>query len=275
MKIIESFIKGKISKEKCEDRLVISDNFIAVIDGVSSKSPYLDNGKTTGNIAAGLIEDVIENMRKETSLKEFISLVNRAYEEYYIHSSFALDIERYGLQAMAVVYSDYEKKIWLIGDCVAIVQDDYYTNPKLSDTVLEELRSLKAHIDLQNNTVSEEDYFNQNEAARKFIEPIIVESTIFANDDNTRWGYSVLNGKDIPISLCKIIDVDENDTVILASDGYPYVYKSLKETEENLEKVINKDPYFYKDFISTKGLKPGQISYDDRTYVKFEVQNGR
>lgn len=271
MKVLESFIKGKISEDKCEDRLVISNDFIAVVDGVSSKSSYLDKGKTTGNIAAGLIKDVIYNMAKETSLQDFISYVNKAFEDYYKNSNFDLDVNRYGLQAMAVIYSDYEKKIWLIGDCVAVVNDEYYTNPKPSDTVLEELRSLKAHLDLYDSSIAEEVYFDTDEAARKFIEPLIVESTIFANNDNTRWGYSVLNGNEIPTSLCKIIDVEEDNTVILASDGYPHVFKTLNETEENLIRVIEKDPYFYKDFISTKGLKPGQISYDDRTYVKFEV----
>lgn len=271
MKVIESFIKGKISEAMCEDRLVISDNFIAVIDGVSSKSHYLDNGKTTGNIASGIIKDIIKSMPKETSLQKFVLMVNEGYENYYNNSSFDLDIDRYGLQAMAVVYSDFEKKIRLIGDCVAVVEDDYFINPKLSDIVLEELRSLKAHIDLHNSNLTDEEYFDENEAARKFIEPLIIESTVFANDNSTRWGYSVLNGKDIPIDLCKVINVKKGETIILASDGYPHVFNTLDDTEENLKKVIENDPYFYKDFISTKGLKHGQISYDDRTYVKFEV----
>lgn len=274
-KIIEQFIKGKISEEKCEDRLVITDDFVAVIDGVSSKSSYLDDGKTTGNIAAGLIEDVIKSMPFDIDLNDFIESVNSSYKNYYEKSSFDLDVMKYGLQAMAVVFSKNAKEIWLIGDCVALINDDYYTNPKPSDIVLEELRSLKAHIDLKAKDMSEKDYFDENEPSRKLIEQLIVDATVFANDDSSRWGYSVLNGEDIPISLCKIINVKNKDVVVLASDGYPKVYKSLKESEENLKKTIEDDPYFYKKFISTKGLKPGQISYDDRSYVKFEVLYGK
>ena len=39
MKIIESKIVGKKSQETCEDGLVITDDFIAVIDGSTSKTP--------------------------------------------------------------------------------------------------------------------------------------------------------------------------------------------------------------------------------------------
>ena len=34
-------MQGKVSDEKCEDASFISDDFVAVIDGVSSKSDFL------------------------------------------------------------------------------------------------------------------------------------------------------------------------------------------------------------------------------------------
>ena len=39
MKIIESKIVGKKSQEACEDGMVVTDDFIAVIDGSTSKTP--------------------------------------------------------------------------------------------------------------------------------------------------------------------------------------------------------------------------------------------
>ena len=39
MKIIESSIIGKKSPEACEDGMVVTDDFIAVIDGSTSKTP--------------------------------------------------------------------------------------------------------------------------------------------------------------------------------------------------------------------------------------------
>lgn len=38
MEVIEEFIKGKYEKQElCEDAIVVSENFIAVIDGVTSQ----------------------------------------------------------------------------------------------------------------------------------------------------------------------------------------------------------------------------------------------
>ena len=39
MDIIESSIIGKKSPEACEDGMVVTDDFIAVIDGSTSKTP--------------------------------------------------------------------------------------------------------------------------------------------------------------------------------------------------------------------------------------------
>ena len=60
--IIEVFCKGKSANKVCEDLYAISDSFVAVIDGVTSKSDFLVNGKTTGRLAAGIIKDVVEAM---------------------------------------------------------------------------------------------------------------------------------------------------------------------------------------------------------------------
>ena len=40
MKIIEQFIEGKRSQKECEDGIVVTPDFIAVIDGSTSKSQY-------------------------------------------------------------------------------------------------------------------------------------------------------------------------------------------------------------------------------------------
>ena len=49
IKIIESFIKGKKDNaDLCEDGLVITTNYIAVIDGVTSKGKILWDNKTSG-----------------------------------------------------------------------------------------------------------------------------------------------------------------------------------------------------------------------------------
>lgn len=271
MRIIEKFIKGKKSQETCEDALVYNDNFVAVIDGVSSKSNYSYDGMTTGKISSNIVKNVIYNMDGKIGLNEFIDLVNSEYDSFYKNNSFDLDVSKHGLQSMSVVYSDYQKKIWLIGDCIAVVNGVTYENPKKSDIVLSELRSMLINAYLLRNNLEESQYFNNGDLARKEIEPLILEGTIFANKENSERGYSVLNGEKIPNKLIRIISVKDGDEVVLASDGYPKVFTNLEESEKNLKLILDKDLYCYKLYKSTKGVKENNLSFDDRTYIRFEV----
>ena len=60
MKIIESSIIGKKSPEACEDGMVVTDNFIAVIDGSTSKTPkHLNPDMKNGRYAMMLISEYI------------------------------------------------------------------------------------------------------------------------------------------------------------------------------------------------------------------------
>jgi dGTP triphosphohydrolase len=83
--------------------------------------------------------------------------------------------------------------------------------------------------------------------------------------------YEVLNGKNLRYDLIKTYKVNTGDTVVLASDGYPVLKNTLEESENELKKVIKENPLCNKDYLSTKGVKKGNMSFDDRTYIKFIV----
>ena len=56
MKVMEKFLKGKFDKEElCEDGICITDDFIAVIDGVSSQSKFRYNNKKLGKIICDIL----------------------------------------------------------------------------------------------------------------------------------------------------------------------------------------------------------------------------
>lgn len=62
MKIIETMLCGKFDQQRCEDSLFVSDDFVAVIDGVSSKTDFRFEGKTTGKLASELRSGNLENI---------------------------------------------------------------------------------------------------------------------------------------------------------------------------------------------------------------------
>ncbi|MBG9989264.1 hypothetical protein HZY88_09925 [Aerococcaceae bacterium DSM 111176] len=271
MKIIEQFIDGKVNIDTCEDNLIITDDFIAVIDGVSSKSDYRKGGKTTGKLASEIIGEVIENLPLDSTIEQVIESINTEIQKFYVSNVFPYDKASLGLQAMMALYSQYHQQVYLICDCQVVVDGKTYLNPKLSDTTLEHFRSLIAHIEVTTSGQDFNEYFSNGDQARERILPWITQSTIFANDDTTPWGYSVLNGDTVPASLIKVIDVPENSQVILASDGYPFVEGSLEVSEMKLTSLLADDPFLINIVKSTKGVTNGASSFDDRTYIRFTI----
>ncbi len=268
MKIIESIVKGKKRDGYCEDVLTITDHFIAVIDGVTSKSDFICGEKKTGRIAAELIARAIEQSAPDSECTDIIKNCNASYEDFYRRTDFPYDKKEYGLQAVAVICSVSKREIWLIGDCQAMVDGALYTSVKKSDIVLADLRSMILYLqsdqDLSGGSFVDE--------GRKVILPWIVKATNFANRSDTPYGYAVINGDEIPETLIKKIRLPEKSSeVILASDGYPVLLPTLEKSEAELAKTLREDPECYRLHVSTKGIESGNISFDDRTYVRFTM----
>ena len=79
MKIIEQFIKGKENSLKtCEDGLFTGSFMAAVIDGVTPKSRYLWQGKTSGcyakDILLAFLGKIQRSELKSQTPEEFFSL---------------------------------------------------------------------------------------------------------------------------------------------------------------------------------------------------------
>lgn len=73
MKVIESKIEGKKNPESCEDGLVVTADFIAVIDGSTSKTPHqLSPDMKNGRYAMVLISEFIQHeLKPESTVEDF------------------------------------------------------------------------------------------------------------------------------------------------------------------------------------------------------------
>ena len=231
-----------------------------MIDGVTPKSNFTYEGKSTGRLAAELAGQAVRELKGTEDCQTFIKRCNQKFHDFYEKVDFPYDIRSKGLQAAAVIYSEYLHEIWMIGDCQAMVDGREYLQPKRSDVILSQFRSLLMVLQVP---ASE---------ARVKVEPWIVNSTAFANKVGTSYGYSVLNGEEIPDELIKVIHLSEGKhEIILASDGYPLLRPTLQQSEQDLDRLLKEDPQCCRLYESTKGLKPGNKSFDDRTYVRFQA----
>lgn len=291
MKIIESSIIGKKSPEACEDGMVVTDDFIAVIDGSTSKTPkHLNPDMKNGRYAMMLISEYIrEELKADASVDDFCQgvsayIYNKVYEKLGVEKRLKEHPEE-RLTASAILYSRTRNEVWMVGDCQAIIDGKLYENGKPYE---QEIARKRVELIEQGLSPAE---------ARKQIEPLLVEAMLSGQNQT----YTVIDGFPIYREGVKVVSVSDSCSVqdsvpasdsvpcsdsvsasgtflvssseiVLASDGYPFLKPTLAASEAALAEQIANDPQNIHSFIATKGIVEGNKSFDDRTYIRFSVE---
>ena len=291
MKIIESSIIGKKSQEACEDGMVVTDDFIAVIDGSTSKTPkHLNPDMKNGRYAMMLISEYIrEELKADASADEFCQgvtayIYNKVYEKLGVEERLKEHPEE-RLTASAILYSRTRNEVWMVGDCQAIIAGKLYENGKPYE---QEIAGKRVELIEQGLSPAE---------ARKQIEPLLIKA-MFSGQNQT---YTVIDGFPIYREGVKVVSVSDSCSVqdsvpasdsvpcsdsasasgtipsssseiVLASDGYPFLKPTLAASEAALAEQIANDPQNIHSFIATKGIVEGNKSFDDRTYIRFSPE---
>ncbi len=288
MKIIESNIIGKKSQEACEDGMVVTDDFIAVIDGSTSKTPkHLNPDMKNGRYAMMLISEYIrEELKADASVDEFCQgvtayIYNKVYEKLGVEERLKEHPEE-RLTASAILYSRTRNEVWMVGDCQAIIDGKLYENGKPYEEKIARKR-----VELIEQGLSSAE-------ARKQIEPLLIKAMLSGQNQT----YTVIDGFPIYREGVKVVSVSVSSSVqdsvpasdsvpcsdsasasdtipsssseiVLASDGYPFLKPTLAASEAALAEQIANDPQNIRSFIATKGIVEGNKSFDDRTYIRF------
>ena len=275
MKIIEKNIIGKKSQEACEDGLVITDDFIAVIDGSTSKTPkHLSPDMKNGRYAMTLISEYIQQeLKPDASVDDFCQgitayIYNKVYQPMGITEQLRLHPEE-RLTASAIIYSNQRKEVWMVGDCQAIIKGQWYDNSKPYE---QEIAMKRVALIQQGMEPAE---------ARKCIEPMLIEAMLEGQNKS----YAVIDGFPIYLEGVRVVSVEDDSStessssecntssqeIVLASDGYPFLKPTLAASEAALSHLIAYDPQCIHEFVATKGLVEGNKSFDDRTYIRFDI----
>lgn len=204
-------------------------------------------------------------MPTDTSLTDFCNGITDAFCDIYRQNG--LDMERLEnkpqerMTASAVIYSNYRKEIWMIGDCLCMVDGKLHKNEKPYENELAERR---ANIILDS---TDKEAFLIHDTAR---EAIIPDMLIAMQEQNKT--FAVIDGFPIPQDMIKVIAINSDDKeIVLASDGYPFLAATLSESEKRLKEQMSHDPLNIMAFKATKGTVPGNLSFDDRAYIRFSV----
>jgi glycerophosphoryl diester phosphodiesterase len=279
---IEMFTMGKKGTEVLnEDAIFVSDRFIAAIDGCTSKSKKSFDGVSGGKVATNLIIEVLEKCSStdHVDLDLIMNNIKKSFADFYKandmyeQNGFVNPVDK--IAASMVIYMKQENALYFIGDCQAgfIVagQFQHIDNKKRTSQLHAEMRAyiIQSYIKLG---INQESDLQSNDFARDILLPHIANEAVFANDPNSEFGYPVINGDNVPSSLIRKVDIPNDcKEVVLATDGYPMLFKTLNESEEHLKMSIEQDPFCYKLTHETKGIGDGLVAGDDRAYVRFEV----
>lgn len=175
------------------------------------------------------------------------------------------------LTASTVIYSRHRNEIWMIGDCLCRFNGKTYEHSKLVDHLLSEIRAdILGYLINKGHSIGE---LQERDLAREWLFPCLKDQCSFQNaTDAGPYGYTVLDGFPLPASGIRVIPLPENvRELVLASDGYPYLEDTLEESERRLSELLSCDPLCCRLFKSTKGLQTGNLSFDDRSYLRLAL----
>lgn len=268
MRIIEHFLCGKENNpETCEDGLVIGESLIAIIDGVTSKGERLWNGKKSGCYAKDILKQYLKQDVVRQDAVTLLRNLDRILKEAVQCVEKKLPSEEYP-RAAVLIYNDIYKEIWSYGDCQCKINGILYANSKKIDTMNSELRAYFLEYALMHGATLEG--IAENDVGRKGIQNNLLMQFAFENVPG-EFGYPILNGMGIEESMIIKYPVKTGDRVVLASDGYPVLGDTLDESERELNRVLKEDPLCFRLYQSTKGVKKGNISFDDRAFCRLEI----
>ena len=277
MQILEQTLVAKNPKKKSEDGIVVTNDFIAVIDGSTSKTDYRHSiFRSNGRYAMQLVSRYITHMPKTTSCQQFMTGVTAYIRKHYKKSMLPRLAEHpeERLTCSVIVFSRLNREIWMIGDChclltpldnhLAPLTPEYYDNPKPYEAELAAMRAEEVKRLLDDGKTQDE--LLRNDIARPVIIPRMLETMRQQNVT-----YSVVDGFPIDRQHVRTITLDFHPwDIVLASDGYPFLCPTLEESESRLREQRESDPLnIGPAFQATKGFHPDFNSFDDRAYIRF------
>ena len=270
MTILEQTVIPKNPTKRSEDGIVVTDDFVAVIDGSTSKSTmrchrdFSLRQHSNGELAMLVISRVIRQIPKNISCHQFCMEATRQIRQRYRKSMLdhLAGHPEDRLTASCIVFSRLRREIWMIGDCQCLVGGEYYDNPKPYEQQLAEQRAAIIKASPQ-----PWEHFLKDDTARKAIIPRMLETMQQQNKT-----YSVIDGFPVAENHVRIISLGFQPwEVVLASDGYPFLCPTLAECEAKLEEQRSNDPLNIGIFKATKAFAAGFNSFDDRAYIRFTV----
>lgn len=272
MRIIEQFTQGKTGDDSVnEDNIVITPDFVVVLDGATSFSGHRIKGMANGRFASQTVGSFIKNIPADADAKTAVTYLSeqfqRALEKEVKAEGIVFDKPDSLPATTLLVYSRARKEIWRIGDSPFSVDgvESQKALPQIDLWVKTRQMTLRAYA---LNGVTETEMI-ENDPFTAALRILVPAPQAYINSNDPDWAFSMITGQKVPEKLIEVTPVANAQEIVLASDGYPKLFNTLAQTERHLQETLDADPLMLRIHPQVKGRKPGAKSFDDRAYVRF------
>lgn len=273
-KVEECFLKGKKNSQTNEDGMIVTPYFAAVIDGATAKSTFTYEGKKTGRLAMEFVLEAIRDFPKDIDATDAICRITKRIYDFYVQHNLLDELKAEPgkrFTANGVIYSYVRNEVWQVGDCQCIIDNLYSSNEKEIDAIMANVRAVVNEAALLGGATMKD--LESHDPGREFIYPFLQKQALLQNCpvQGQQFSFPVFDGFSVQMEQVNVFPVGDANEVILASDGYPHLYSTLHESECYLADILEKDPLCIRLYKSTKGIQKGNCSFDDRAYLKIQI----
>ncbi|MEV6868872.1 hypothetical protein AB0M44_48885 [Streptosporangium subroseum] len=265
-----------------EDRLVVIGDdrgirCVGIVDGATDTSGRTYEGLSGGALAAESVAASLRDLAAYTGPVAAVAAVTAGLARLRRDWGIAED-DPLAPSAVAAVLLPRQQLVWRVGDVhVALGRAggwEHHRGDKAIDRVLAGARAAYLHRLLARGHSAAD--LARKDMGRALVLPALKRQSLLANRDEAGpLGFGVLNGRHVPDRFVEVFPLDEEVLeVTLASDGYLSAAERLGQAEDELAASLRTDPMRIGAHPSTKGLAPGAISFDDRTYIRVRRSAG-
>lgn len=131
--ILERFVEGKHDDRQCEDVVVATDDFVAVIDGASDETGARFAGKSGGKFAADAVAHAIRHLPASAGARVFADALALAVRTEVVAQAGALGADARWPTASVICCSAQRRESWRIGDCNLVINGQQHLGRKRVD----------------------------------------------------------------------------------------------------------------------------------------------
>ncbi|GAA2537167.1 hypothetical protein GCM10010435_00140 [Winogradskya consettensis] len=266
MEVVERFVAGKNGDPaRCEDAIVETRHHFAVIDGATDISGRSYDGMSGGRWAMVACAQALLTLADDIDAYAAVASLTRTLADRVDPDLSPAERP----SAAVTIFSVTRREIWQIGDvgfAYAGLDPAVGQPRKRIDQIAADFRAAviaaSAPVDL-----------DTEDPGREAVRALVGRQGNLRNTVGP-YAYAGIDGRPVPPSLIVVHPLPATITdLIIASDGYPVIHPTLAETEAILATLIARDPWCVAELAGTKGVRRGQISFDDRSYLRLRASS--